>query len=64
MAVVKVNIYRGQRPMVDPWEVQDMCQQRGARVLDLCQHDISVKLLQTPLFRSETLTAPSMCIPG
>ena len=41
-----------------------MSQQRSAWVLNFCQHDISLDILQTPHLRSSTLTAPRMGILG
>ena len=60
---------RGQRPVIDPGQVQDMRQDRSAWVLELCQHDIRLKLLQMPHPPESALAeAPrwveSSCNPG
>lgn len=47
LAPVKVNTDWGQRPVIDPRQVQNMRQQRRAWVLYFCQHYISPKILQS-----------------
>ena len=48
LAAVKIGGYWGKWPVVDPWQIENMREQRGAWILDLCQHDISPKPLQPP----------------